>query len=346
MLRIATWNAGLERDGPGLLLRDLAGKGDAQTRAATAVIAALDADILLLTGMDYDAGLQALAALQARLAVAGTPYPHAFALAPNTGVATDLDIDGDGRRRGPRDAQGWGRFAGASGMAILSRLPVDAAGAVDHSARLWRDLPETLSPDPPEGPLAAVQRLSTTGHWQVPVRLPDGRALTLLAWSATPPVFDGPEDRNGRRNHDEAAFWHLLIDGRLDRPPPAMPFVLLGDAQLDPLDSNGRAGAMRAILSHPAITDPQPRGTHGRNEAQQQGDPALDTVLYRFGGLRVGYVLPSADLAIAASGVIWPAPDDPLWPDLQTASRHRPVWVDVVIPPEGAAPDRSIAARP
>lgn len=346
MVRIATWNAGLERDGPGLLLRDLAGGEDAQARAAIRVIAALDADILLLTGMDYDAGLQALAALQAGLAASGSPYPHAFALAPNTGVPTDMDVDGDGRRRGPRDAQGWGRFAGASGMAILSRLPVDAAGAVDHSARLWRDLPGTLSPDPPDGPLAAVQRLSTTGHWQVPVRLPDGRALTVLAWSATPPVFDGPEDRNGRRNHDEAAFWHLLIDGRLDRPPPAMPFVLMGDAQLDPADSNGLAGAMRAILSHPAITDPLPRGTHGRSEAGQSGDPTLDTVLYRFGGLRVGYVLPSSDLAIAAAGVLWPDTGDPLWPDLETASRHRPVWVDVVIPSGAAASVRSRAATP
>lgn len=320
----------MERDGPGLLLRDLTGGRDAQVAAAVKVIAALDADLLLLTGMDYDHGLAALAALQDRLAEAGIPYPHRFALPPNTGVATGFDVDGDGRRRGPRDAQGWGRFAGAGGMAILSRLPVDAGRAVDHSGFLWADLPRTLSPDPPE--LRAIQRLATTGHWQVPILLPDGRSLTVLAWAATPPVFDGPEDRNGRRNHDEAAFWHLLLDGDLSLPPPPAPFVLMGEAQLDPADSNGRAGAMERLLAHPALADPMPRGAAQRTDAGQRGDPALDTVLYGFGGLRVSYVLPSSGLTVEGAGVLWP--DDPM-PDaavVAAASRHRPVWVDVVIP--------------
>lgn len=314
--------------------------------AAIGVIVALDADVLLVTGIDHDAGLAALTELRAALARAGADYPHAFARAPNTGVATGIDIDGDGRRAGPRDAQGWGRFAGAGGMAILSRLPVDGAGAVDHSAFLWRDLPGHLSPDPPGSPLAAVQRLSTTAHWQVPLRLPDGRSLTLLAWAATPPVFDGPEDRNGRRNHDEAAFWRLLLEGALPAPPPAPPFVLLGDAQLDPVDSNGRAEAMLALLDHPALTDPMPRGSHGRSAPGQAGDPALDTVLYDFGGLRVAYVLPSADLAVAGAGVLWPVAGDALAPILAAASRHRPVWVEVVIPPVPSPTSRSRGSSP
>ena len=37
--------------------------------------------------------------------------------------------------------------------------------------------------------------------------------LHLLAHHPTPPVFDGPEDRNGRRNHDEAALWTAWLDG-------------------------------------------------------------------------------------------------------------------------------------
>ncbi|MEY4982225.1 MAG: hypothetical protein RIR62_491 [Pseudomonadota bacterium] len=311
--------------------------------AAVAVIGALDADVLVLTGVDYDHGHAALAALQDRLAAAGHPYPHRFALPPNTGVATGFDVDGDGRSRGARDAQGWGRFAGAGGMAVLSRLPVDAAGAVDHSAFLWADLPRTLSPDPPE--LRAVQRLSTTGHWQVPLRLAEGRVLTLLVWAATPPVFDGPGDRNGRRNHDEAAFWQHLIDGELRLPPPAAPFVLIGEAQLDPVDSNGRPAALRALLSHPALSDPAPRGMAARSDAGQGGDPATDTVLYDFGGLRASYVLPSADLRVGGAGVLWPDAGNPLAATLATASRHRPVWVDLFTLSGPDAP-RSPAASP
>lgn len=339
-LRIATWNAGLEREGPGLLLRDIASGRDAQVGAAVAVIVALDADVLALTGVDYDAGHAALGELQSRLADAGAPYPHRLAWAPNTGVPTGHDIDGDGRRLGLRDAQGWGRFAGAGGMALLSRLPIDAAAARDHSAFVWSALPGALQPPDGDAGPDAIQRLSTTGHWQVPVLLPDGGRLTLLVWSATPPVFDGRDDRNGRRNHDEAAFWLRLLGGALPEPPPAAPFVLLGDAQLDTADSNGRPAAMRALLSHPALQDPRPRGSHGRSEPDQSGDPALDTVLYRFGGLRVAYVLPSAGLAIAGSGVMWPPDADPFAAVLALASRHRPVWVDIVSPSQ--APD----ARP
>ena len=31
--------------------------------------------------------------------------------------------------------------------------------------------------------------------------------MHFLVSHPTPPVFDGPEDRNGRRNHDEIRFW-------------------------------------------------------------------------------------------------------------------------------------------
>ena len=118
-LRIATWNVGLERAGPGLLLRDIAGGRDAQVAAVEQGLVALDADAVLLTGFDFDLGQAALGALRDRLAAAGVRYPHVFALPPNTGVPTGLDLDGDGRSGGARDAQGWGRFAGAGGMAVL-----------------------------------------------------------------------------------------------------------------------------------------------------------------------------------------------------------------------------------
>jgi hypothetical protein len=48
--------------------------------------------------------------------------------------------------------------------------------------------------------------------------------------------------------------------------------------------------------------------------------------------LRVDYVLPSAGLAVVASGVIWPAAGDPMRAAVEAASRHRLVWVDVALP--------------
>ena len=72
---------------------------------------------------------------------------------------------------------------------------------------LWADLPGSLIEGLDLSPeIVKVQRLSSTGHWAVPIKLGGKAALTLLVFAATPPVFDGPEDRNGRRNHDEIRF--------------------------------------------------------------------------------------------------------------------------------------------
>ena len=135
MLRIATYHAELSRDGPGLLLRDILTAADPQVEAAAAVIARANPDVILLLGIDYDYGLLALSAFADRLAAHGARYPYRFALRPNTGMATGLDLDANGRLGEARDTQGFGLFAGQGGMAVLSRLPIRAADARDFSDR-------------------------------------------------------------------------------------------------------------------------------------------------------------------------------------------------------------------
>jgi hypothetical protein len=345
-LRLAVWNAGLTRRGPGLLLRDLLSGADPQIAATVEVIAAAQADVLLLLAVDWDHDHVALDALSALLASAGAAYPHRFAAAPNRGMQTGLDLDGDGRFGTPDDAQGWGAFAGAEGMALLSRLPLDGAAARDFSAFLWPDLPGARLPEAggvpfPSPEALSAQRLSTTGHWDVPVVLPGGGRLHVLAWHASPPVFGGPHDRNLRRNHDETRFWTLFLDGALPFAPPSGPVVLMGDANLDPVDGDGMGEAIRALLSHPALQDPAPRSAggvaaQGPRDADHRGDPALDTVLWdgprQPGNLRVAYVLPSAGLEVTAAGVLWPPPGAPLAETAAGASSHRLVWVDIRMP--------------
>lgn len=345
-LRVAFFETELGRAGPGLLLRDIATGSDPQAEAVAAVIAAARPDLLVLGGIDYDHDLRALSELADRIAATGGgAYPHRLALPPNGGIATGLDLDGDGRAGGPGDAQGWGRFAGARALAILSRLPVDRDAVTDLSGLLWADLPGTLIAGAGLSPeAAAVQRLSSTGHWVVPLHLPGGGRITLLVWSATPPVFDGPEDRNGRRNHDEAALWLRLLDGALPVPPPAPPFVLAGTANLDPLDGDGRREALAALLADPRLQDPAPEapGGHlaataqGGANARHRGDPARDTADFTDtpgpGNLRVDYLLPSAGLAVTAAGIAWPDPADPQAAVVAAASRHRLVWLDLALP--------------
>lgn len=282
------------------MLRDILRGTDPQVALAIRSIDALGADILILGDVDFDAGNAALSALNDRLA---RPYPHLAALRPNTGVPSGHDLDGNGRRDEARDAIGFGLFPGQGGMAILSRLPI--AKITDFNGFFWRDLPGSLVPkgQPDELPL------STSGHHDIAVQLPDGRDLHLLTWHGTTPAFDGPEDRNGRRNHDETAFWTQLLAGNLPFPPPPAPFVLIGQANADPTLGEGRKDAIRALLANPALQDP----------AQQ--DPLSATVDYggTIGRLRVAYILPSAGLNVTAQGQM-PA---------NGASRHWPIWVQL-----------------
>lgn len=321
--------------------------------AAAEVIAHLGPDILLLTGFDFDAGGASLGAFADR--IGGVAYPYRFALRPNTGRQSGADLDGDGRISEPEDAQGYGEFAGQWGMAILSRYPVDTEAVRDFSDVLWADLPDAMLPETMGPDIRAVQRLSNVGHWDVPIILPGGRMIRLLAFHASPPVFDGPEDRNGRRNHDEAAFWLRYLDGALGLPPPAGPFILLGDANLDPADGDGRPEALTRLLSHRALQDPRPSSVGGGEDARREGgtnerhrgDPALDTANWRDdgtgpGNLRVDYVLPSRHWDVVDAGVFWPAPGDParalIGEDGNLASRHRLVWVDLRLARTGPLP--------
>lgn len=338
-IRFATWNVGLSRPGPGLLLRDILRK-EPDVAAVVQVLVAVQPDVILLTGFDYDFGGAALGAFAAMAGDAGATYPHRLAFLPNTGMATGRDLDGDGRAGGPRDAQGFGEFAGQGGMALLSRLPLDGSAHRNFSAFLWGDLPGAI---PPED-LAPDQRLSSVAHWDLALFLPDGRPVRLWTWHATPPVFDGPEDRNGRRNHDEAAFWLRYLDGALPWRPEEAPFVLMGDANLDPVDGDGRPEALLALLGHPRIVDASPRSPGGEAAAARdgganaahRGDPARDTADWQDGpgqpgNLRVDYVLPSREWRVRDAGVWWPE-TEPAAGIAAAASRHRLVWVDVELP--------------
>ncbi len=294
-LRVATWAGDFNRKGPGLMLRELT-REDPVPGVETLRKAA--PDILLLTNIDYDARLVTLRALADRIEPGR--YPHLFAARPNTGLPTGLDLDGDGRLGGPRDAQGYGWFSGQGGQALLSRWPLSLR--VDHSDLLWRDLPGSAIRADDTG--HDIQRLSSSAHWAVDVQHPGG-TFTLLTLSATPPVFDGPEDRNGRRNRDEVLLWRHVLDGRLGAAPPGE-VILLGNFNLDPDTGDGLREVMQQVLADPRLQDPL---------------PGLPTVTWRrVGPMRVSYALPSRGFTIRDAGVT---------PPEENAGPHGLVWVDL-----------------
>jgi hypothetical protein len=237
-------------------------------------------------------------------------------------------------------------------MAVLSRFPLDDPRTFRELR--WVELPGAA---PPEGywPDAVLQalRLSSKSHWDLTVRVGDG--LHLLAAHPTPPVFDGPEDRNGRRNGDELRLWARYLDGvplRDDAgrvaPLGDVPFVIVGDLNNDPFDGDGDHAAIRALLEHVKVADVAAPASGGALEASMRqggrnavhlGPPSLDTIDIddaTVGNLRLDYALPSRGLAVGGRGVLWPRPGEPLY-DLVgehpfPVSDHRLVWVDVGVP--------------
>ena len=305
-VRVATFNTGLSRDGPGLLLRDIH-RRDPQVLAVAQVIAAAGPDVILLQDVDYDARLTTAKALRNRIAEAGQDFPHIFAFAPNTGVPTGVDLNGDGRSFGPEDAVGYGKYAGQGGMVLLSRLPV--IGATDLSAQIWSDWAgaDPVAISAAWGNAAGTLPIASVGQWLVSLALPSGQHLTLLAFHATPPVFDGPEDRNGLRNQDQLLFLSELAQGIKGH------FVVLGDANNDPKNGEGRKHAINALLAHRRLQDPLPDTV------------TADWSELGLGWMRVDYVLPSGTLQVVGAG-------QHSGPIAEQASRHRLTWVDIELP--------------
>jgi endonuclease/exonuclease/phosphatase family metal-dependent hydrolase len=176
--------------------------------------------------------------------------------------------------------------------------------------------------------------------------------IHLLAAHPTPPVFDGPEDRNGRRNHDEIRFWadyvgpfeasNYIYDdlGKRGGLPEGSHFVVLGDLNADPRDGDSVPGAIQQLLRHPSIHSRSiPTSAGGRRSSTKllginehhRGDPASDTASFSpqaSGNLRVDYVLPSKTLSSVQSGVYWPERLSAADASVE-ASDHRMVWIDI-----------------
>ncbi|WP_308916216.1 endonuclease/exonuclease/phosphatase family protein [Jannaschia sp. LMIT008] len=295
------------------MVRDLLSGRDAQAEAALDVIAWADPDVILLGDVDWDASGAGLDALLRRLADHGLRYPWHVVRRPNAGLPSGADLDGDGRLGTARDALGYGRFTGDSGLVLLSRIPLGPVA--DHSAAPWADAGDLV----PEGVSIPIP---TVAQWVVPL---EGTGLSLVTLAAGTPVFDGPEDRNGIRNAAELVLAATLAEGE------AMP-VLLGRANVDPVDGAGRRDAMRALLSHPRWRDPEPRGRGGGGDGHR-GDPRLDTAAWEGPGpLRVDYVLVASQVQVLDAGVAWPAADDPFATTVAAAGTGRLVWVDLRLP--------------
>jgi len=360
-LRLATFNASLYGKSAGEVSARLADGSDPQAISLAAIVQTVRPDILLINEIDYEADARTAKLLVEKYFAIGRDgregidYPWIYSAPSNTGIDSTLDLDANGRLGDPGDAWGFGVYPGQYASAVLSRHPIDVDSIRTFQQFRWADLPGALEPTFPDSNRKFYSdetwqklRLSSKNHIDVPIRIGD-KTLHVLASHPTPPVFDGPEDRNGCRNHDEIMFWVHYIDGNEALADDKgmrggltkdASFVVVGDLNSDPVIGDSRHEAIRKLLLHPRVTDSRPvRLPYAENNHklwEQPLDfakPSAETATSDFGRtgqLRVDYVLPSSDMTITDAKVFWPGERDPASQWIK-ASDHRLVWVDVTL---------------
>jgi endonuclease/exonuclease/phosphatase family metal-dependent hydrolase len=277
-------------------------------------------------------------------------FPYYYQGQVNTGVNSGYDLDGNGTPGVlPGDGFGYGHFSGHFGMVLMSKYPIDVKNIRTFQYFKWRDMPNALQPIDPKTskPWFSPQawqdlRLSSKSHWDVPVEV-NGQVIHILASHPTPPVFDGPEDRNGKRNHDEIRFWAdyisadksaYIYDDKGDKGglKPLAPFVILGDLNASSVDGNAMNAGISSLLAHVDIQDAMPSSEGAEKHTQDNINAKHHTAFWR---MRADYVLPSKmGLTIKGAGVYWPTKDEDTYrliKDRAASSDHRMVWLDLLL---------------
>jgi hypothetical protein len=366
LLRIAQFNI-KELSTTKLLDTDAEGRGqDPQLLAAAEIIRELNPDVLILneidldidaylSGMDYSLNAERFKNAYLNPEDELRDYPYIFAAPSNTGILSGLDLDNNGKiatakdlgtRDYGGDSFGYGIYPGQYAMAVLSRYPFLKSEIRSFQNFLWKDLPDNLIPgDWYSQDEIEIFRLSSKSHWDVPVVI-NNNEIHLLISHPTPPVFDGQEDRNGRRNYDEIRMWihyldndSILVDDQGKRGGLANKknFIIAGDLNADPHGeklSNGQR-SIDLLLSHPRINDcSKHMVSQGALNGEAAGPPDFierNTTGWGKIGLRLDYLLPDKKLNPLSGGVYWP--DSSTNPKgaarAKAASDHHLIWIDI-----------------
>jgi endonuclease/exonuclease/phosphatase family metal-dependent hydrolase len=287
----------------------------------------------------------------------------------NTGLHSEFDLNNDGQvvstvpdvpappedgsvapqtdagRAYGNDAWGFGVFPGQYGMALFVREDWTVLRDSIRTFRQlrWHEKPNASVPidtttfEPWYSPEEwGEMRLSSKSHWDVPVQLPSGEVLHVLASHPTPPGFDGVARRNDHRNQDEIRLWIDYLNdaayveddsGRAGGLREDASFVVLGDLNADPDDASVFRDAIRHLIDHERVNGTVvPEASPARHADYPDLDPD-DTSRWE---ARIDYVLPSSTLSVDDSGV-W-RPNPARVPEVPV-SDHFPVWMDVRIGP-------------
>lgn len=343
-IRVCTYNAALAQSSEGRLAALLRGGANSPAKRVAEVIQMIQPDVLLLNEFDYDrfgTAATRMNDLYFNVSQNGRPpqdFPYRYVGISNTGIHSGFDLDNNGvvddtpgDQNYGGDALGFGEFPGKYAMAVFSKYPINTEAVRTFEEVLWKGMPGNLIPPGFYSPEEQeVFRLSSKSHWDLPIEVM-GTTFHFLVSHPTPPVFDGPEDRNGRRNHDEIRLWaDYLTPGAANYLGGGLAegarFVIAGDQNADPVRGDSVDVAIKQLLEHPRVAGDFVPERAGEVTATNR----FDTATFR---LRVDYVLPSrTGFAIEGGAVFWPTGIQE-GANLVTVSDHRPVYLDLTLVP-------------
>src|SRR5262245_58637946 len=145
-IRVATFNASLNRGTEGALINDLSTPDNAQAKTVAEIIQRAAPDVVLINEFDFDAAGPNGSSLAAELfrqnyltvgqnGAAPADYPYVYIAPSNTGVASGFDLNKNGAAVSTPgapgygdDSLGFGAFPGQFGMVIFSKYPIEAEG--------------------------------------------------------------------------------------------------------------------------------------------------------------------------------------------------------------------------
>lgn len=374
-LRIATFNVsmealnyvpyqrGVEPKLTGNELQHALNNNHQQIKNIAEIIQRVDPDIILLNEFDRSSDdHQALRIfIQSYLNVSqhkqsAINFPYFYQGSVNTGVTAPFDLNRNGNKaETPQDTYGFGYFPGHFGMALLSKYPIETKHIRTFQFFKWHDMPNALQPFIPKTkqPWYSAKawdslRLSSKSHWDIPIRI-NNKVIHILASHPTPPVFDGSEDRNGKRNHDEIRFWHDYITpnkadyiyddnnvfgglstNKVMNKDPLQRFIILGDQNASNVEGDAIYSGIDSLLSSPLIQDAKPKSLGAKQQIANNKYAKYHTAYW---GMRADYILLSKlGFIITSSGVFWPTKDDEAYrliKDRAASSDHRLVWLDL-----------------